>query len=408
MSSNFKRRLRRVLNKKHLRYLVEDRSLLAASLRHQYLNGFGPETETLLDREFVHVAAFGSGNAGDTLLPTVLRDLLQQRIGGISWKAAHVHDEVGVEEERRLNDARAVVVGGGGLFIRDTNKNSVSGWQWPISFKVLKNLQPKLAIFAVGYNRFRGQEEFDGFFKENLIALVEKASFFGLRNHGSIRSVNEYLPEHLRQKVVFQPCMTTLISRIYPEHFQTTVPAEEGPIALNCAFDRSSLRFGDQQGDVLRQIAKAMKELSGVRRIAYYSHVHTDEEMLPYLKEQNVEFELVKLYDRPSRYVMERYKEAGLAIGMRGHAQMIPFGCERPILSLITHDKVKWFLDDIGAPEWGVEISRQGTTDRIVSRALEILANAPQCAVRIKKAQEILWNQTVDNCSSIFNEVLAR
>lgn len=44
-------------------------------------------------------------------------------------------------------------------------------------------------MFAVGYNRFRGQEDFDQFFKEHINLFVEKAEFIGLRNHGSIESI---------------------------------------------------------------------------------------------------------------------------------------------------------------------------------------------------------------------------
>jgi hypothetical protein len=39
---------------------------------------------------------------------------------------------------------------------------------------------------------------------------------------------------------------------------------------------------------------------------------------------------------------------------MRGHAGMIPFGCGTPIISLVSHPKMAYFLADIERPEWGV------------------------------------------------------
>ncbi len=39
--------------------------------------------------ELVHVANFTTGNAGDAVLTTVLRDLFSQAIGGVSWTKLH-------------------------------------------------------------------------------------------------------------------------------------------------------------------------------------------------------------------------------------------------------------------------------------------------------------------------------
>ena len=41
---------------------------------------------------------------------------------------------------------------------------------------------------------------------------------------------------------------------------------------------------------------------------------------------------------------------------MRGHAQMIPFGLRRPIISIISHDKMRFFLKDINCLEWGIDV----------------------------------------------------
>lgn len=405
---NFFKQLRRFVNKGNLDLLVRDQASLCHALHHQWVNGFGPTVETLFDRKFTHVAAFSSKNAGDTLLPTVLRDLFNMTIGGIQWNAKHVYDQVTDEAVHSFNEKAAVVIGGGGLFLRDTNNNNISGWQWPISTEHIQNIQSKIIVFAVGYNKFRGQDAFDEMFKANVQALIGKAAFVGLRNHGSIRSIKEFLPADLHGKIDFQPCMTTLLRKIYPEHFAASLAPspDQQVIALNCAFDRSNLRFGGREQEILRDIAKAMRILGKEHRIAYYAHTRGDEAVIPVLRSEGVEFELVRMYDRPSQFVVDCYRRAKLTIGMRGHAQMIPFGCGQPILSLISHDKMRWFLDDIHKPEWGIEVAAPKLAENIVDSAEDLLRSARKVAEDLSSAQEMLWQITAGNMRKIAQGVL--
>jgi hypothetical protein len=54
--------------------------------------------------------------------------------------------------------------------------------------------------------------------------------------------------------------------------------------------------------------------------------------------------------------VYDFYNNMEVIFGMRGHAQMIPFGLNGKIISLVSHDKLRYFLEDIHAPEWGVDL----------------------------------------------------
>lgn len=407
---NILKQARRFVNKGNLDLLLRDQASLYHAVHHQWMNGFGPNVETLFDRRFTHVAAFSSKNAGDTVLPTVLRDLFNVTIGGIQWDAKHVYDQVTDRAVQCFNKSQALVIGGGGLFLRDTNHNNISGWQWPISVEDIQKIASKIVVFAVGYNKFRGQHEFDEMFRANIQALIGKASFVGLRNHGSIRSIKEFLPAELHSKVDFQPCMTTLLRKIYPEHFACSpaCPPENEVIALNCAFDRASLRFGGRKQEILRNIAKAMRILGEKHRIAYYAHTRGDEAVLPILRDEGVNFELVRMYDKPSWYVLDCYNKAKLTVGMRGHAQMIPFGCGRPILSLISHDKMRWFLDDIRKPEWGVEVTAPDLVGNIVATTEGLLRSSNTVAEELASAQEMLWQVTSSNMAKIKGQVLAQ
>ncbi|PHV64207.1 polysaccharide pyruvyl transferase family protein [Cyanobacterium aponinum] len=359
------------------------------------------EPKTILPNQgdryrFSHVGAFTpkGGNAGDILLPVVLRDLFVHGGGGIKWSSINVRKTVNQQTIDTINDSQGLIIGGGGLFLRDTNENNISGWQWACSSEQLKLIKVPICVFAVGYNRFRGQKEFDTFFRENLQLLTEKSVYLGLRNHGSIKAICEYLPEELHHKVIFQPCMTTLISELYPDLFIDKDNSSSNFIALNCAFDRSELRFGDKKDKLLNDIAAGIVELtkSTGLSIKYYAHYRKDLEMVDVLARNNVRFEVCDLSKLSPKEIILAYQAPLLAMGMRGHAQMIPFGCQTPILSLVSHNKLQWFLDDINQPHWSVDLREDNIPEKILAKSLEILNSRSSVLQTIRDKQKQLWN----------------
>lgn len=350
-----------------------------------------------------HISAFNYGNAGDTILPIVLRNLFSHFIGKVSWKGIHVHKTVDHRIVNQINKSQALVIGGGGLFLKDTNPNQVSGWQWPCSIENLNMINIPIIMFAVGYNRFRGQEEFDTIFKNNLNNFVEKASFVGIRNNGSIERLKEYLDNDiLRNKLIYQPCMTTVISKLYPQ--LCNYNKKENFIAFNCAFDRKNLRINNQK--VLHSIAKVAKALSKKTKIKYYSHMKSDNAILSLFDKYDVEYELVTLSD--PKLTIEKYSKPRLVIGMRGHAQMIPFGCMTPILSIISHDKMQWFLDDISHPEWGVDILDPNFESNLLEKAVMLFNDSLNTIKEVERQQDRLWEISKVNLTTINNIISNR
>lgn len=359
---------------------------------------------SLLDQKkggktLTHIANFTTNNAGDTYLPVILRDLFNLSINA-DWERRHAHTTVDSKAVKRMNQTKGVIIGGGGLFLKDTNPNNLSGWQWSCSMDDLQKLQVPIALFAVGYNRFRGQADFAPIFTEHVRLLTEKATIIGLRNYGSIDGVKQYLPAALHEKLVFQPCMTTLSSYIYGAK---ALRENDTPpfVAVNCAFDRSKLRFGQQIGRSLSNLASGLKQVGKHVPIKYYAHSPADEVFLPFLDSFGVHYELVKLYDKSPRTVLDAYRAPLLAIGMRGHAQLIPFGSQRPIISIISHNKLRYFLDDIGAPEWGIDINDEHLADQLVEKVVYMLKNMKMLEKSVQEKQQVLWEKTQENVSTI-------
>lgn len=347
-------------------------------------------------KKATHISTLSYSNAGDVVLSLVLRDLFNDRIGVRRWSHRPVGKVVDDDDVKLFNRQDFIVIGGGGLFLKDTNANDLSGWQWPCSIEKLHDIRTPIIMFAVGYNRFRGQDDFDSLFTRHIQEFVKKADFVGIRNHGSIRMLQSYLPPNdLKDKLVFQPCMTTLIAKIYPQLFD--YHHKEDFIVVNCAFDRQSLRQIDDK--ILQSIARVISNLSQQTKIKYYAHLGSDTKMQFYLDEMKVPYELVR-FSKP-KDMIKAYATPRLVIGMRGHSQMIPFGCLTPILSIISHDKMAWFLEDIGHPEWGVDVRDPDFEATLLEKAQYLYSQTEQVMNEIEAKQEKLWDITQTNITRI-------
>lgn len=352
--------------------------------------------------QLAHVALFADGeeNAGDKVLPEAVRSCFTADTGPDRWHQQHAHllvDEAALE---RLNARRAVVVGGGGLFLPDTAPNGNSGWQWNIPDDVLARITAPLAVFAVGYNVFDGQRYRRERFAASLRALVERSAFFGLRNHGSVARVRELLPESLREKVRYQPCPTTVARHLDPRLAEPA--AREDTVLVNCAYDRAGLRFGHDYGHFLAEMAAAIRAVSASAEVRYAAHMPADERFVDDLRrEHGLTLPVEPLYLLSNDAVRDLYRRTRLVIGMRGHAGMIPFGCGTPVISLVSHPKLAYFLADIDRPDWGVSVHERALGDRLAERARAVLDDHTAAVADVHDRQRLLWSATRDNLARL-------
>ncbi len=351
-------------------------------------------------KPLAHIGVQSAGNAGDVVLSEVVR----QAIGGAvrrSWMRKSVYDAVTPQTVEALNKSTAgVVVGGGGLFLADSNPNALSGWQWPIAAKTLPDFRVPLAVFAVGYNKFRGQDRFAAEFGDNLNALVEKSFFVGIRNRGSIEELKTYLPQHLHAKLSFQPCPTAILAGLPAgaRALSRRRPSEPRVLALNVAFDRFGRRYGARLPEFLDAVvALAQRAQRDGWRIELACHTAQDAAIRPYLDRAAVRYRVRNLCYWSTAAVVEFYAGVDLAVGVRGHAQMIPFGLGVPIISLVAHDKLAWFLEDIGHPDWGVDMAMDDAGRNLLAAYSAAASDIAARRLQIVEARRRLENLTRDN-----------
>lgn len=362
------------------------------------------------DEQLAHVALFADGqeNAGDKVLPEAVRMCFGPDTGPARWHERSVHrlvDEPGLEE---LNARRGIVVGGGGLFLPDTAPNSNSGWQWNIPDDVLARITAPLAVFAVGYNVFDGQRYRRERFAASLRALVGKSAFFGLRNQGSVERVRELLPAELRDRVRYQPCPTTVARHLDPglDGGPGNGPDDgvrrDDTVLINCAYDRAGLRFGHDYGHFLAETAAAVRAIGERAEVRYAAHMPADEKFVHDLRrEHGTALPVEPLYLFSNDRIRELYRRTRLVIGMRGHAGMIPFGCGTPIISLVSHPKLAYFLSDIDRPDWGVSVHDRSLGARLAERAAAVLDDHGAAVADVHGRQEHLWSVTRANLAEL-------
>ena len=107
------------------------------------------------------------------------------------------------------------------------------------------------------------------------------------------------------------------------------------------------------------------------------------------------------MYDFENDQIRELYARTKLVIGMRGHAGMIPFGVGTPVISLISHPKMAYFLRDIERPEWGVSVHDRHLAARLVERASDLLADHAKTVADVHGRQQELWKVTEANAADL-------
>ncbi|MFJ1592086.1 glycosyltransferase [Kitasatospora albolonga] len=376
----------------------------ANRLMHLRTTGLTPPAEGPASGQLAHVAFYmeRQGNAGDKLLPESVRLAFGQDTGPGRWHSVHAHrlfDEAALE---RVNARRGLVIGGGGLFIPDTAPNGNSGWQWNVPDELLERIDVPVVVYAVGFNAFDGQAYGHGRkrFLSSLRKLVEGSAFFGLRNHGSIEKVRDLLPPELHHKVRFQPCPTT-VTRQLVDGWRDPAGRED-TILVNAAYDRAGLRFGHDYGHFLREMATAVTALGEQAEVKCVAHSLDDERIAFDLRrEHGISLPVIPMYDFDNDAIRDVYARTKLVIGMRGHAGMIPFGCGTPIISLISHPKMAYFLSDIERPEWGISVHDRHLGARLTERATALLADHAASVADVHGRQQELWKVTEANAADL-------
>ena len=294
-----------------------------------------------------HISYHVTQNAGDTMISQALR----RTFNDFSWNLIDISANVSKETIYEINMTDGAIIGGGGL-LHHLKNNSTSGWHWRIPDNYLFKIKVPILVNSVGYNYFT-DEKVPKHFINSLINLVKASHFFGVRSTGDANIIKSFLPHDLHKRITYQPCPTTCMEFTY--NYSRKI--SENIIGVNIAFDKIDFRYGKDVSKILLSIAKVLKNISlKGYTIKYIAHCESDLFFIHYLDFFNTRYIVDNLTYALPNNIIECYSNIDCIIGMRLHSQLIGFGLGCRILSLITHNKLKWFLEDINSLDLGIEI----------------------------------------------------
>jgi polysaccharide pyruvyl transferase WcaK-like protein len=269
--------------------------------------------------------------------------------------------------EKMNKEADLLLVGGGGFIMHRPEDKSRSGWQFNIETKDIKKIDIPIAVYGIGYNRFpHDPHAFGEPMWENLQEVINKSSVFSVRNQGTYDTMLDEGRIDVSSVEIVPDAGMFMPSETYSHQCLQNKCIK---IGINWATDRQSFRFGSEE-----ESAKQMSLFfHSIKRVAdnYNAKIYLIEHLLKdqrnkdtkekmhesftaTVKESGVILyneileDLYPPFDYKACFFADIYKQMDCIIGMRGHANIISFGQNTPCVGLGQHNKVKWFLEQIG------------------------------------------------------------
>ena len=160
------------------------------------------------------------------------------------------------------------------------------------------------------------------------------------------------------EKIILNFCPTMLLNEKYKLKHQKT-----NSVGFVLAGDRLSNRHENIEkfSDEIKKFTNYLSKIG--KKTILISHQNDT-----WLQNQIQFDDIIDLFQADSRKIYETYVNVDTVVCDRGHAQMIPFSLGCKILTPISHNKLKWFLDDIELNEFGIEENDSELGDKLVKQ----------------------------------------
>jgi len=300
----------------------------------------------------------GGTNCGDFMLGDCTKYYVQNILKKeIKWQTINVREPVTEALVKRFNTYDCLVVGGGGLMLPDSNPNKKSCWQWAISTDLLKKITSKIYVIGIGWNLFTGQTVAMStrennhkdptrvkIFTDNMNTLISKSERFVVRHRGDIERLTEVIGKN--DKIEFDYCPVYYYVRDkYSSH-------KRSPefYTFEIKQDREWRRYdGTTKAKFFQTLGKFAKELiKAGEKIAIMRHEGGQVNFENFLKKERIPYKLLDNSTGSETQIINNFSKVKKLYCTAGHSQIISEGMGVPYFSFIGHDKLKYFLDDLG------------------------------------------------------------
>lgn len=102
------------------------------NLNNNIPNFFDNDVKAIIKSQFensiTHFSVYTTSNYGDNILVISLRDSIEKILNkSYVWVNKHAYNKFYDEDIQIANQTKCIIIGGGGLFLKDTNANEISG-----------------------------------------------------------------------------------------------------------------------------------------------------------------------------------------------------------------------------------------------------------------------------------------
>lgn len=309
-------------------------------------------------KKALHIFAVnGKTNSGDFFLGPSTKYEFENIIGEkVNWTNFDVRKKVSQKDIDFINKFDYAIIGGGGLFLPDTNPNMVSCWQWACPTELIKKITTKIYVISIGWNHFYGQDiampnrnndakvpKRYEIFKENVEALIDNSTSFTMRHRGDAEKLKEIINPIYHQKVDFSFCPVVKYVR---DHYRKNFKSGDY-ITFEIKDDRPNRRYiKKSRATFYNELLNFIKLLiSKGEKIAVMSH-DGSRTFANFLQQRKVPFLFIDNTVANKEKIISNYSKVKRLYCTAGHSQMTAFALGLDFISLITHDKLKYFLKD--------------------------------------------------------------
>lgn len=272
--------------------------------------------------------------------------------------------------DRMNSEADMLLIGGGGFVFNRQEDNSLSGWQWSIKTEDIKKIKIPVVVYGIGFNKFFGDNrDFKPQMNKNLIETQNIASLFSVRNSGTKK---ELICRGLRgDKIDVIPDAGSFLKP--KEIYVPQLNNSRLKIGVNFVSDRPYYTYPKDSEKtklfVFNNLIEVCKYLINNYNaiIVNIEHIlEIDKPTNAYFKEKLGKENYLSLAEDfgeiypPSLlyapYLVDIYRQMDFVIGMRGHSNIIAFGVETPFVAMGSHNKNKFFLNEINEDKYLIDI----------------------------------------------------
>lgn len=281
-----------------------------------------------------------------------------------------------------------LLVGAGGLILPDTTPNENSCWQWNITKENIEAIKIPIYVISIGYNIFYHQKinmphkknnKFYSWrlkkFNDNISALIKHSKYFSLRHNGDLSLLKQHIPEDLNTKLQFQFCPTIEYTKSVITQNNMIKTQNDIVWAFEIKEDRPNRRYYNTKeenfyNDVCEFIKYCAKNKPNIKLVILDTN-HKNKRFKNFLNSKGIVLPIIKQHNLQDNQLIQNLMNIDRLYCMGGHSQMIGYSSGCDVRSIITHNKLKFFLEDID--EFKYEKYIDPNTEDIFNKLVETI-----------------------------------